>query len=397
LRAGFFLFVGRFPALLHHPLWRAAPELVVAGENHLRGEGVSDDNRGLEIPLIVERLAFGGAGMGRLSDGKVCFVPYVIPAEKVTVHVRTRHASYVEADLKKVVERSPDRVEPRCPVFGRCGGCQYQHVTYARQRAIKTEQVAEVLRRLGGIPNVIVEPIVPSPAEFHYRNRITVHAKSGRIGFFAPRSRRIVEVAQCPIASDRVNALLAKLRDSRPRDGEHTLRESAAYRGFRQVNDAVAGHLLEIVEQMAQPGGRLLVDAYCGSGFFAKRLADLFDLTIGIEWSAEAIRAARVRAGERENYLLGDVKHYLAEALSAAPPKVTTLLLDPPADGLEKEIPETIESIQPARVIYVSCDPATLARDIKRMRGNYILRRVCPVDMFPQTAEIEVVALLEKS
>ena len=347
--------------------------------------------------IVIERLAFGGAGIGRLPDGKVCFVPGVIPGEKVQVDLRTKHASYVEAELREIIEPSSDRVKPPCSVFGRCGGCHYQHMTYGRQLTIKTGQVAEVLRRLGGIPNPPVEPIAPSPLQFHYRNRITVHSKSGRIGFFGRRSRRIVEVKECPIASENVNGLLAKLRNSRPKDGAHPLREAAEYRGFRQVNDAVATRLLQIVEEMARPGDRLLVDAYCGAGFFAKRLAALFELTIGIEWSADAIRAARQHSGAGEIYLLGDVKRHLVPALGAGPSKNTTVLLDPPEEGLEEEILKIITSEHPQRVIYVSCNPATLARDLKRLRDRYLLKRVCPVDMFPQTAEIEVAALLEWS
>lgn len=351
----------------------------------------------LEVTLLIERLVFGGAGIGRLADGKICFVQGVIPGERVKARIRAKHASYVEADLEEVIESSPDRVKPECPVYGRCGGCQYQHLAYARQLTIKGEQVAEVLRRLGGVPNPPVEPIAPSPLHYHYRNRITVHSKSGRVGFFGPRSHRIIEVAQCPIASERVNALLAALRASHPQDGEHPLRELSEFRGFRQVNEAVAGQLLELVEGMAQPGGRLLVDAYCGAGFFARRLNSLFELSIGIEWSADAVRMARLGAGAREIYLLGDVKRHLVAALAAAPAESTTLLLDPPEEGLEKEILETLALRQPSRLIYVSCNPATLARDIKHLSGLYALRRACPVDMFPQTAGIEVAALLEKA
>ena len=353
-------------------------------------------DRTLKIPLAIERLAFGGAGIGRLADGKICFVPLVVPGEKVLVRIRARHSSYVEADVEEIVEPSPERVEPSCPVYGRCGGCQYQHLAYARQIAIKGEQVAEILRRLGGIRNPPVEPTVPSPLQFHYRNRITVHSRSGRVGFFGSRSRRLVEVSQCPIATERVNELLAALRASRPRDGEHPLREPSEFRGFRQVNDAAAACLLEIVEDMARPGGRLLVDAYCGAGFFAKRLAALFELTIGIEWSADAVRAARQGAGAREIYLLGDVKRHLAPAFAAAPAESTTLLLDPPEEGVEEQILETIASRKPSRLIYVSCNPSTLARDIRYLSRLYALRRACPIDMFPQTAEIEVAAFLEK-
>jgi tRNA/tmRNA/rRNA uracil-C5-methylase (TrmA/RlmC/RlmD family) len=346
--------------------------------------------------MVIDRVAFGGAGIGRLSDGKVCFVPRVIPGEKVKVHLRTKHASYVEADLKEVVEPSADRVQPKCPVFGRCGGCQYQHASYARQLEIKSAQVREVFWRLGGILNAPVQPIVASPLELHYRNRITVRAKSGRIGFFAHRSRHIVDVEECPLATKHVNALLAELRSSQPRDGVYTLREASDYRGFRQVNDAAAERLLEIVEEMVRPGGAVLVDAFCGAGFFARRLAARFELTIGIEWSVDAVRAARQNAGAREIYLLGDVKRHLVSALGAAPAENLTLLLDPPREGLNGEIVEMIAAKSPARVIYVSCNLATLARDLKRMASCYLLKRACPVDLFPQTGDIEVVALLER-
>ena len=350
-----------------------------------------------DVLLVIERLAFGGAGVARLSNGKVCFVSGVIPGEKVRVQVRAEHASYAEADLKEVVEPSPDRVKPGCPVYGRCGGCHYQHLSYPRQLAIKTEQLAEVLKRLGGVPNPRVEPIVPSPEQFHYRNRITVHTKSGRVGFFRARSRRIVEVSHCPIATERVNALLGELRSSNPKDGEYPLREPSAFRGFRQVNDAVADRLAGIVEEMARPGGQLFVDAYCGAGFFAKRLTAFFDLTIGIEWSTDAIRIARQEAGPREIYLSGDVRRHLVPALDAAPADSTTLLVDPPEEGVEKDVLEAIESRRPSRLIYVSCNPATLARDVRHLARSYALERVCPVDMFPQTAEIEAAALLRRA
>jgi 23S rRNA (uracil1939-C5)-methyltransferase len=359
-----------------------------------RGTPKLDFNR--EIVVQVERVAFGGSGIGRLTDGKICFIPYVIPGETVKARIRSTHSSYVEADLSEVIEVSPDRVNPKCPVFGRCGGCHYQHISYAKQLALKSAQVAEVLQRLGGIPAAPIEPIIPSPLEFHYRNRITVHSKSGRIGFFGSRTHRIVEVKECPIAREHVNALLGKLRSSQPKDGTYPLREFSDYRGFRQVNDAAAKRLLQIVEEAARPGNRLLVDAYCGAGFFARRLADLFELTIGIEWSTDAIRAAREKTGLYEIYLLGDVKRHLVPALAAAPPESTTLLLDPPEAGLEVEVLETIASRHPQRLIYVSCNPATLARDLKYLTRSYVLGRVCPLDMFPQTSEIEVVAVLEK-
>jgi len=358
-------------------------------------EKIGDTSR-LETPLSVEQLTFGGQGLVRLPGGKVCFVPGVIPGEKVLVRVRRERSSYAEADLVRVVEASPDRLKPPCPVYGRCGGCQYQHIAYPRQLEVKRDQVADVLRRLGGLGDPRVEETVASPLEYAYRNRITVHAKNGKIGFYGGRGKQIVDVAHCPIASDAVNVLLADLRRTPPREGEHPLREPGTFRGFRQVNDAVADLLLGVVEDMAAPGGALLVDAYCGAGFFARRLKEKFGHVVGIEWSVDAVRFARAGAGGNEIYLLGDVKRHLTPALAAAPAQDTTLLLDPPAEGVEEPVLDLIRTRGPAKIIYVSCNPATLARDLKRLGAGYALRRARPVDMFPQTAEIEVATLLEK-
>lgn len=341
-------------------------------------------------------MAFGGNGVGRLENGKVCFVPFVVPGERVTARIRKQKSSFVEADLDQVLEPSGDRVEPPCPVFGQCGGCQYQHISYSRQLQIKQQQVGDVLRRLGGVKDPVVAPTVASPLEYGYRNRITVHAGYGKVGFFAARSRRIIDVEQCPIASGPVNALLKEMRRSKPYDGEIPLREPGTFRGFRQVNDSVAGLLREVVTQAAQPGGPLLVDAYCGAGFFARHLSGIFQSVIGIEWSADAVRAAREEMLPHENYLLGDVRDHLGQALEAAPAQDTTLILDPPAEGLDRQVVDIILDHQPARLIYVSCNPGTMARDIKLLTP-YTFRHATPVDMFPQTAEIETVAILEKS
>ncbi len=353
------------------------------------------DTSRLETSRVVEQVAFGGQGLIRLEDGKVCFVPRVIPGEQVAVRIRRERKSYAEADLVRVLEASSDRVAPRCPVFGQCGGCHYQHISYARQLEIKREQVADVLGRLGGVRDVEVEPVVASPMEYEYRNRVTVHVRQGKTGFFGAGSRRVVEVEDCAIATALVNAQLAELRKTNPADGEYPLREPGEFRGFRQVNDAAAPLLLEVVADLAAPGGELLVDAYCGAGFFAKRLREMFGLTLGIEWSADAVRSARERADGSEIYLLGDVRQHLVPAMTAGRPEGTTILLDPPSEGLDPEVMEMVLQRRPARMIYVSCNPSTLARDVKKMKDSYRVVRVRPVDMFPQTAEIEVATLLE--
>lgn len=348
----------------------------------------------LEISLLIEQVAFGGKGMGRLPNGKVCFVPFVIPGEKVLVRVLKEKSSFAEADLVRVEEASPDRIPAPCPVFGRCGGCHYQHVSYPRQLDIKRRQVADTFKRLGGIADADIREMIPSPAEFHYRNRVTVHARGGRVGFFGAKSRNVVGIKSCPIATESVNQLLGKLVQSRPADGEYPLREPSDFRGFRQINDAAAELLASEVLRMAGEGGGLLVDAYCGAGFFAKRLRSKFRMTIGIEWSVDAVRAARASVQGEEIYLMGDVKTHLMPALAAAPADQTTVILDPPAEGVAPEALKILTERRPAKILYVSCDPATLARDIKALGAEYVLDHAVPVDMFPQTAEIETAVLL---
>jgi 23S rRNA (uracil1939-C5)-methyltransferase len=304
--------------------------------------------------------------------------------------------SFVEAGLARLLEASPGRIAPRCRIFGKCGGCAYQHAAYPLQLDIKRGQVAELLRRVGGFERAEVRPMLPSPAEWEYRNRISVHVQEGKVGFYGRKSHRIVPASTCPIATANVNAQLEVLADNPPREDRRiTLREQSDYFGFSQVNPKAAAVLASVVSDMLAVGGGILVDAYCGAGYFSKRLASLFKNITGIEWSAGAVRAAKATAAQNETYLHGAVEAHLANALETAGSADTALLVDPPAEGLSPEVVEIIGRHLPATIVYVSCDPSTLARDLKKLCGWYSVEYVQPVDMFPQTAEIESVAKLK--
>ncbi|MDX2079235.1 MAG: TRAM domain-containing protein [Terrimicrobiaceae bacterium] len=347
----------------------------------------------MESTITIERVAFGGSGLGRLPDGRVCFVPGTLPGERAIVRLVREKKSYAEAELVRLVESSPRRVRPGCPVFGTCGGCTYQHAAYDLQLEIKTGQVSEVLRRLGRIADPDVRPTLPSPATYGYRNRISVHVQHGRVGYHRVKSRSLVEVSHCPIAAPAVNDQLAALAARPPhRDGRITLRAPSTHRGFSQVNDGAAEVLAAAVTEMLP--GRIphFVDAYCGAGFFIRALRGRFERATGIEWSHPAIEAARANAAENETFLEGPVESHLGSVLASAPDAV--VLVDPPAEGLEAAVIETLENQRPGRLIYVSCDPATLARDVARLANTHAPQWFQPVDMFPQTAEIEVAALL---
>lgn len=357
--------------------------------------GLSSSLEPLEISIFIESVAFGGAGVGRLPDGRVCFVPLTLPGERAVVRVVREKKSFVEAELVRLAEASPARVPPRCGIFGKCGGCAYQHAAYCRQLEIKTDQVRDVLRRVGGIENPNLKSTLPSPEEWAYRNRISVHVEDGVVGFHSRKSHRLVPAASCPIATEPLNHQLAGLSKNPPRGRQRlTLRDNSDYRGFSQVNAGAAEVLAQVVSGMLPEHGGLLIDAYCGAGFFAKKMVRSFDKVIGIEWSAGAVRAAQEHASENETYLPGGVEIHLGQILESAAPQETALLVDPPAEGLSPEVIASIAQRPPTTLVYVSCDPATLSRDLKKLREWYAVDSVQPVDMFPQTAEIEVAAKL---
>ncbi|MGC1482129.1 MAG: TRAM domain-containing protein [Chthoniobacterales bacterium] len=358
------------------------------------------------ITIEIQDVAFGGKGVGRLPSGKAVFVPDVIPGERAQVVVGKVGRRFVEAKLDSLLEASPLRVKPPCPYFGTCGGCAYQHVEYSAQLELKRKQIEQVLRRIGGLVDPEVREVTGSPAEYQYRNRITVHRRGGRIGFYQRGGQGIVDVERCLLASEPVNEMLTGLRAAkRGRAGfadsggtdAITLREHGGRYGFHQTNDAVAGMLLAAVDEAAGEGGPLLVDAYCGAGFFAKRVAGRFGKVVGIEWNEGSIEVARGMAGENEEYLAGDVAQWLGETLRHPEAGRAVVVLDPPSQGVDERVVSELLSQPVARLIYVSCDPSTLARDLKLLGGGYTLEYVQPFDMFAQTAEVEVMAVLRAS
>jgi tRNA/tmRNA/rRNA uracil-C5-methylase (TrmA/RlmC/RlmD family) len=338
--------------------------------------------------LKIEDIAFGGKGVAR-ENGKAVFIPFTIDAETVLAEIVRERRKFAEGEVVEIQERSPYRVAPECPYFGRCGGCTYQHINYEHQLAIKWRQVRDVLQRIGRLADVPMRPIIPSPLAYHYRNRITVHVQDGVIGFFRRDSHRLIDIECCPIAVDEVNRALAQLRASRPRDGHYTLRaDTSGHRVFSQANDAVANALLDLISTLVPAAQELLIDACCGAGFVAKLLLDKFERVIGIDWDRFAIQAAQETATAKETYIAGDIDTELSR-IEVANQK-TTVIADPPATGLSTATRRAIIGLAPTTLIYVSCNPPTLARDLNELQQKFGIESVTPLDMFPQTAEIEV-------
>lgn len=343
--------------------------------------------------LTIDDVAFGGKGVAH-NNGKAVFVPYVIDGEIIRGRTIREHRKFMEAEAEELLVSSPHRVEPRCPYFGRCGGCAYQHIDYGHQLRLKWRQVKETLRRVGKLENPPMRPFIPSPLEYEYRNRVTVHVREKVVGFFRRDSNILLDIESCPIASAAVNERLTDFRAARPPDGHYTIRAHGAGRVFIQTNDAVAAALLDLIDRSVSSPVNLLIDAYCGNGFFSKRLRARCNNLIGIDWNYHAIKEAQTDAGANEQYITGDVELELPRLLSQYKDESMILIVDPPATGLTAITRKGLLIHPPDRLIYVSCNPATLARDLFALRSEFECDSVTPLDMFPQTAEIEVAAEL---
>ncbi|MBK1857849.1 class I SAM-dependent RNA methyltransferase [Cerasicoccus arenae] len=388
-----------------------------------------------ELELIVETLTNLGHGLAR-DNNWVVMVPFALPGERVRARVFRNHKNYSDADLVDVLEPSPQRVEPPCPLFGQCGGCQYQHLDYTGQKEWKRGQVVDLMERIGGLENVVVEPVHGSPKEYHYRSKLTPHhpnrqSKDFPIGFLRyGRRNQIIDVPQCPIATDAINEALpierkkihAKkekfkrgstlllrhtlegvITDPRATVSEQVLGKVYEFQAgeFFQNNPFILPELIEyVLEQIGRVKLRYLVDAYCGVGVFALSAARHFEQVAGVEINAQAAEQARVNAAANgvtnATFTIGK-----SEAIFASlsfPGEESAMIIDPPRAGCDEVFLRQLLDFGPKRLVYVSCDPATQARDLKILQaGGYQIERIQPFDLFPQTRHIENVATLSRA
>lgn len=393
---------------------------------------------GSTIRVDVSSVAFGGDGLGRV-DGRVVFIPYTAVGDTVEAKVTEVHARHARAGGTagiRVITPSLAREVPACQYYTRCGGCQYQHITYEEELRLKTRQVREAFVRIARLPEaeVHVRDIIPSPSAYEYRNRITVHAEGGHVGFRSADGRRLIDIDKCLIATPEVNAQLTALRKRHPQGGHYSLRAADIPRSaFHQANQLLLDRFCDEVVALLPagtadtPAPRLCLELYSGGGFFTEKLAALgrFQHIWAVEQDERLVRDAvrkkipgvTLCEGSVEDVagpLLGsngaDTRAVAAsvplttaegaEANAATPPPrlipaETLLLLDPPREGVSPQALANILRFGFAGIIYISCNPATLARDAAKIAQDYTLRVVQPVDMFPRTAQIECITVWE--
>jgi 23S rRNA (uracil1939-C5)-methyltransferase len=402
---------------------------------------------GQEVEVTIDDLAPKGDGVGPLGD-KRAFASRTIPGERVRVKIRRHRREWIAVDLLEVIEPSPDRVEPRCPLFEHCSGCQLQHIAYPRQLALKQALVSRQLRDHGGFVDAPVAAVLGAEDPWYYRNhgRFTVH--DGQLGFVRHFRREFLHVPHCPIMERGINDVMARLDgrlqgatqcnvrvggpagslmiqpklpqlDGDPPSGQTSLDEELLGRRFRvsaaaffQVNRPQAERLIELVRERVDAGRSLaarsgsspdgaegpsgvVVDAYGGVGTFAVLLSPHVGKVISIEESGPAVQDARINAEGLANVEL--VLGKTEEVLGQLPGPVDAIVLDPPRSGCQPEALHAVIEHGPRRVVYVSCEPETLARDLRVLvDAGYELLEVQPIDMFPQTHHIECVATLQR-
>jgi 23S rRNA (uracil1939-C5)-methyltransferase len=435
--------------------------------------------------VTIEKIIPGGKGLARTADGQVVMTPFTLPDESVLVKEDRRKSGYLEGSIEKILSPSPARIEPPCPFYGECGGCDLQHGSYPEQLRIKREIVAESLRRAKvPIEHVqkhlqnYMQDTVASSARWGYRYRLRLKiSPSGQLGFFKKRSNDFLPVNRCPVAAQGINVALAELSETRalqplagtcpevellesPADGKITLvlrgekrkprkpptaalqalaenpslhqvgrvsRKGFQYTSpqavpltqhvqldkknctlswsggcFSQVNPGQNEQLIRLVCDLAGAfsenlSGKTVLDLYCGMGNFSVPLGLCGGTVTGIEGNQESIRWAEKnarQAGIAARFLVADVRDAVKQLVEQEE-QADIILLDPPRSGVGKDI-ALLSRLEPEKIIYVSCDPATLARDLNLLRPHgYKITRVLPVDMFPQTSHVESVVLLE--
>jgi tRNA/tmRNA/rRNA uracil-C5-methylase (TrmA/RlmC/RlmD family) len=381
-----------------------------------------------QVTIKIESIAFGGQGVGRV-DNFVVFIPFAAPEDELEVEIVELKKKFARGRILKILKPSSLRDIPLCGCYEKCGGCCYQHLNYEDQLKIKKKQVQEAFQKIGKIATPPVSDPIASPQAYQYRGKAQLHtakeASVWKLGFLDVSGGKIEDIGRCEIMEETINDKMRDLRkkpkllsvesnltiwseplcDASP-NGDQIRRTVKGKEfivprgGFFQANLYLTDQLVDEVCRLVMPQKlNTIVDAYCGSGLFSIFLSPYARNVVGIETSEQAVKFAKVNA-ERHGvlnakFICGDVESVLPQEYTAGTDKIDLLVLDPPRSGCEGSFLKTITALRPQKVIYISCNPATQARDIKYLSEcGYGLLSLLPLDMFPQTEHIEVIGHL---
>lgn len=356
--------------------------------------------------VTVTGYGSGGDGVGRLDDGRVVFIRNAARGDVLDVRLTKEQPRSARAEIVGILKPSPFRIEPDCPVFPQCGGCDFRHITYEEELETKLRRLNDAIARIGGV-SARASEILRTNQTNGYRNKAVFHSDGHSVGYYRANSHDIVPIDFCPLLKDDLNEALRNIKpggDITLRSGRNGLSQpleeeldGLVFRisGFFQVNTGAALLLYQKAREYANMSKReALADIYCGVGSLTIFVGRDAGHALGIENYPAAVEAAR------ENALLNDLPHVeflCADAADWAPVIKTPdcIIVDPPRKGLSPGAVRKMLESSPARIVYISCDPATLARDLRKLSG-YSVKDICAVDMFPGTANVECCCLLVK-
>lgn len=380
------------------------------------------------LEVTIEKIVPNGYGLA-FADGLTIFVSLAAKGDKLRIRIREKKGKLAFAEIVEILEPSPERITPPCQYFGKCGGCDFQQMSYPAQLSAKVEIIKDCLKRIGKIDFQDEIKIIGSPKDFTYRSRAQWHAdtRAGKIGYYKRYSHNVIDVEVCPILDETLQKTLTNLRQNlnwsefwaesveieTATNGENvsiysteiiepTEKISFEALGNRYFYDAESffqgnPFLIENLIESATFGakGETALDLYCGVGLFSLPSAQNFKQVVGIEANQKAIDFARENAElarlENIEFNAENVGDWLAENNIQ---NVDFILLDPPRVGAEKETIEGILRLSPMQISYVSCDPATLARDLRLLTEKYSIESITALDLFPQTHHVETIVRL---
>ena len=372
----------------------------------------------------IERLDHFGRGICYI-DSKITFVEDALVGEIVEIEVTKENKNYNTAKVISYIKQSDDRTDPICPYYNECGGCNIMHISYEKQLEFKKNKVKDILTKYGNVPSNKINNIIYDK-QFGYRNKITLHSDGEKLGLYSKDSNDIIEIDECYLVNSNINEKIKRLKyldryNDNPYneviirgtndilvsiDGEsdkENIKDDLlnkkfiiSPKSFYQVNQYVVPLLYQkVIDEVKNKNYKNALDLYCGSGTIGILISDYVDEVVGVEVNEssykDALKNKKINNCDNVSFINGKVEDYIDEFKN-----YDLVIVDPPRRGLDNHTIDVLLNISPKSIIYVSCDPMTLARDIKILQRSYNVENVTPVDMFPNTYHCESITVLER-
>ena len=392
----------------------------------------------------ITGLDHNGKGITHIND-KITFVTNALPDEIVDIKITKENKKIIEAETIKIKEKSPNRIEPICPYYKECGGCDLMHIKYEKELEWKQNKIKEIMKKYAGL-DITIEPIVTSKQPLYYRNKITLQVQNGTIGLYSKKSNHLIPIDKCLISDSKINDIIEQLKECDltktsqiiiriseeesmvilDEGNKEELKQKLSNitsivlnnncihgkthitnkignkifqispSAFFQVNQNTTEKLYnEIIKKADLKKNESILDLYCGTGTIGIYLSDYVKECFGVEINQEAIKDANENKKknnvENFKFMSGNVNQIFKGRL----PKTDLIIVDPPRSGLDDQTINGLLELEIPKIVYVSCDPFTLARDLKKLQDKYEIKSITPVDMFPRTHHVECVCALK--